>query len=132
MKRTKRPVTVLVGGTFNIIHPGHVWFLKRARALGDRLVVVVAHDRTVRAARKRLVFPARHRAAMVASLEFVDKVIIGYWPPDLEKMIRNVKPNIIALGYDQNLKIDKIDPSIKIVRIKKFSDYSTKEILKGS
>jgi FAD synthetase len=120
---------VLVGGVFNVIHPGHIYFLKRAKKFG-RLVVVVANTKTAKKV-KKIVFPAKERAQLVASLKFVDKVRIGYWPPNWQRIIREERPDIIALGYDQKLKVkSKHFKNIKIVKIDKFKNYSTKRILK--
>ena len=92
---------VLVGGVFSLLHPGHIFFLKSARKLGSSLVVVVAHDRTVSRKKGKPAFTARERKEMVGSLKFVDKVRIGH-TSDMMKVVKEEKPGIIALGYDQD------------------------------
>lgn len=93
---------VLAGGVFDIIHPGHIHTLNSAKALGDVLVVVVATDKTAQKMKKRR--PPLHnqeqRQALVASLSMVDLCIVGH-EGDIFKTVDQVRPEIIALGYDQ-------------------------------
>ncbi|MEM3030156.1 MAG: adenylyltransferase/cytidyltransferase family protein [Candidatus Micrarchaeia archaeon] len=97
----KKKKVVLTGGVFDILHPGHVFFLEKAKKLGDVLVVVIAADATVRRVKKRQpIHSAKARARIVASLKPVDKVVIGS-PRDKFAVVRRVKPDIIAFGYDQ-------------------------------
>jgi cytidyltransferase-like protein len=92
---------VLSGGVFDIIHPGHIYTLKKAKALGDVLVVVVARNETV----KRLkgsepLHDEKLRQMLVSSIRFVDAAILGS-TRDIFETVELVKPDIIALGYDQ-------------------------------
>ena len=126
---------VLVGGAFNIIHPGHIYFLKEASKLGSRLVVVIASDRTVLRNKKRMLFPARERAERVGVLSFVDKVIVGD-ENDMMKVVAEEKPDMIAVGYDQDENAIKkmlaqAGLDREIVRIGKLKGYSTKKITEG-
>ena len=122
-------VKVLVGGVFNVVHPGHVWFLKKAKSYGDRLIVIVAHDATVRRNKEYLLFPANERKKVLESLSFVDKVIVGD-RNDMFKIVRKEKPDIIVLGYDQALDKEKLDKKIRLIRLKrKYRDYSTRKLL---
>lgn len=113
---------VLVGGVFNVIHPGHIYFLKEAKKHGDFLIVVIATDKT---AGKKAIFPAEIRKKMIESLDFVDKVVIG---SDTDKMavVRKEKPDVIILGYDQDMKIE----DIPVKRIRKLKGFSTKEMIR--
>jgi FAD synthetase len=121
---------VLAGGAFNIIHPGHVYFLGEAKRLGDYLIVVVANDETVRR-NKKLVFRAGDRKGMVESLKFVDKAVIGNGN-DFSLVLEKERPDIIALGYDQSLdpELEKRAKKmgIKIKRMGKLPGYSTSNI----
>jgi len=125
---------VLVGGVFNVVHPGHLWFLKKAKSYGDRLIVVVAHDRTVLKNKEYLLFPARERKKVIESLDFVDKVVVGD-SGDMFNVVRKEKPDIVVLGYDQNIdrkELKKACNKTKLVRLKvKHKDYSTKRLLAG-
>ena len=92
---------VLAGGVFDIIHPGHISTLNAAKALGDILVVVVATDNTAIKMKKRNpIHNQEQRQELVNSLEVVDLCLIGQ-ENDIFKTVNLVKPQIIALGYDQ-------------------------------
>ena len=125
---------VLAGGTFNIIHPGHLLFLEKAKKLGDYLVVVIANDKTVYREKKLLVMPAEARKKILESLRIVDKAVIGD-ERDFMKVVRKEKPDVIALGFDQDIgslekQIERL--GIKIVRIKShMKGYKTQDILKS-
>ncbi len=92
---------VLAGGVFDIIHPGHIYTLKAAKALGDVLVVVVATDNTSEKMKKRRpLHTQEQRQELVNSLSMVDLCLIGQ-EDDIFKTVNRVRPQIIALGYDQ-------------------------------
>ena len=93
---------VLVGGVFDILHPGHIFTLKAAKLLGDVLVVVIATETTATKIKKnRIIFHnEKLRREMVSSLNFVDLALIGK-KGTLFDTVEHVKPDIIALGYDQ-------------------------------
>ncbi|MFH0956737.1 MAG: adenylyltransferase/cytidyltransferase family protein [Candidatus Aenigmatarchaeota archaeon] len=125
---------VLAGGVFNVIHPGHCHFLRKARALGDGLVVVVASDRTVKKAGKKA-FPATERAAMVASLSFVSRAVVGD-EKDMSIVIGAEKPCVIAVGYDQDMEAVRLAAKragvkCRLVRISELPGYSTRGLRSG-
>ena len=92
---------VLAGGVFDIIHPGHISTLNAAKALGDVLVVVVATDNTaVKMKKRNPLHSQEQRQELVNSLKVVDLCLIGQ-ENDIFKTVNLVKPQIIALGYDQ-------------------------------
>ena len=92
---------VLAGGDFDIINPGHINTLNAAKKLGNVLVVVVATDKTALKMKKRKpLHSAQLRQELVSSLSMVDLCIIGD-EEDIFKTVDLVKPQIIALGYDQ-------------------------------
>ncbi|RMW38171.1 MAG: FAD synthase [Nitrosopumilus sp.] len=92
---------VLAGGVFDIIHPGHIYTLNAAKELGDVLVVVVATDNTAVKMKKRQPLHSQdQRQELVNSLSMVDLCLIGQ-EEDIFKTVNNVRPQIIALGYDQ-------------------------------
>jgi FAD synthetase len=93
---------VLVGGVFDLIHPGHIHTLKAAKAQGDVLVVVVARTSTALKIKKdrRIYHNEVLRKELVSSLNLVDLAVIGK-EGTLYDTVEYVKPNIIALGYDQ-------------------------------
>jgi len=92
---------VLAGGVFDIIHPGHIHTLNSAKALGDVLVVVVATDKTAEKMKKRKPLHSQKlRQELVNSLSVVNLCVIGN-EEDIFKTVELVRPEIIALGYDQ-------------------------------
>ncbi|HJM13834.1 MAG TPA: adenylyltransferase/cytidyltransferase family protein, partial [Candidatus Nitrosopelagicus sp.] len=92
---------VLAGGVFDIIHPGHINTLNTAKKLGGSLVVVVATDKTaVKMKKRKPLHSAKLRQELVSSLSMVDLCIIGN-EENIFSTVELVRPNIIALGYDQ-------------------------------
>ena len=136
---------VLASGTFDLLHLGHVRFLEEAKKAGGKnakLVVIVARDSTVEAQKgKTPVMPADQRRALVESLKVVDEAILGQEGISIEKVIENIKPEIIAVGHDQYgtekqvLKaINENGLKIKVAKIGKFGkqelDCSSKIVRK--
>jgi cytidyltransferase-like protein len=116
---------VLVGGVFDLIHPGHIHTLKAAKAEGDVLVVVVARQSTAQKIKKdrKIYHDESLRQELVSSLNFVDLVLIGR-EGTLYDTVEYVRPNVIALGYDQahrekdvaeNCK--KLNLSVHVIRL---------------
>lgn len=125
---------VLAGGVFDLLHPGHIYFLEEAARLGDELIVVIATDERAKAGGKTLSFNAEERRAMVAAIRHVSRAVIGS-PEDMISVVDAEEPDIIAIGYDQEfpgledaLKKKGLKP--KIVRIGKLGGYSSSKILK--
>ena len=93
---------VLAVGVFDLLHAGHLHYLEQAKLLGDELVVIVAHDDTVRQRKHEPITLQNMRKKMVEGLKPVDLVHIGN-PPGISMfdILVDIKPDIIALGYDQ-------------------------------
>lgn len=93
---------VLVGGVFDLIHPGHIHTLKAAKAQGDVLVVVIARISTAAMIKKdrKIYHDEKLRAELVSSLRLVDLAVLGR-EGTLYDTVEHIKPDIIALGYDQ-------------------------------
>ena len=124
---------VLASGVFDLIHLGHVKFLAEAKKAGGRgaqLIVVVARDSTVEKTKGRKpIMPEDQRCSLVESLKVVDRAVLGYENLDIGEVIKNVKPDVIALGYDQEdiMKqvldyVNKNKINVKVVRIGKFGE----------
>jgi FAD synthetase len=115
---------VLATGTFDLLHPGHLLYLSEARALGDELYVIVARDSMIKHKPKPIV-PERQRLKMVNALKMVDSAILGS-ENDIFEPLKVIKPDIIAIGYDQGFDIQKLEKDLnehgfhaKVVRIEK-------------
>jgi FAD synthetase len=88
-------------GVFDILHLGHLHYLEESKKLGDELVVVVATDTTVRKRKHEPVTPEKMRLELVESLKPVDRAVLGKETGDMFDIVRELKPDIITLGYDQ-------------------------------
>ena len=100
-KKLSSKKIVLAGGVFDIIHPGHIHTLNAAKALGDVLVVVIATDKISKKMKKRQPLHSQElRHELVSSLSMVDVAVIGN-EDDIFETVKLVKPDVIALGYDQ-------------------------------
>ena len=101
LKKSSTKKIVLAGGVFDIIHPGHIHTLNAAKALGGVLVVAIATDKTAKKMKKRTPLHNQElRRELVSCLSMVDKAIVGH-EDDIFQTVKEVKPNIIVLGYDQ-------------------------------
>ncbi len=101
LKKSSTKKIVLAGGVFDIIHPGHIHTLNAAKALGDVLVVAIATDKTAKKMKKRQPLHSQElRHELVSSLSMVDVAVIGN-EDDIFETVKLVKPDVIALGYDQ-------------------------------
>ena len=95
-------VRVMAVGVFDLLHAGHLHYLEQAKALGDHLTVIIAHDDTVRIRKHEPVTSQDLRSRMVAGLKPVDHAMVGNPPTvPMYDILPIVEPDIIALGYDQ-------------------------------
>jgi FAD synthetase len=135
---------VLASGAFELLHPGHVRFLAEAKRLGgggSRLIVVVARDETIRRRKGREpILGEEARKEMVSMLKPVDEAILGHVPFSFEKVMEEVKPDMVVFGYDQEdlmrefmRFIESRRLSVEVVRLGKFSSQepsSTSELIR--
>ena len=100
---------VMAVGVFDLLHAGHLHYMEQAKALGDHLTVVVAHDDTVRKRKHEPVTGQDLRLRMAQGLKPVDAAVIGN-PPDVPifDILPTINPDVIALGYDQEHAEDRI------------------------
>jgi FAD synthetase len=124
---------VLASGVFDLLHLGHVKFLEEAKKAGGRnaeLVVIVARDSTVEKRKgKRPIMPENQRCALVDALKIVDYAILGFEGFDIGKVIDRIKPNVVAVGYDQDgmertVKghVARKRLNVKVVKVGKFGE----------
>ena len=100
---------VMAVGVFDLLHAGHLHYLEQAKSLGDELVVVVAHDDTVRTQKHEPVTSQDLRCRMVRGLKPVDDAIVGNPPgTPIFEILKIVNPDIIALGYDQKHSMESV------------------------
>jgi len=124
-------IRVMAVGVFDLLHAGHLHYMEQAKSLGDYLVVVVAHDDTVRKRKHEPITGQDLRRRMVEGLKPVDEAVIGNSPDiPIFDILPKVNPDIIALGYDQEHAEERIRSSleerglghIKVVRVEGLSD----------
>jgi FAD synthetase len=126
---------VLASGVFDLLHLGHVRFLedaKRAGGANAKLIVIIAKDSTVEKLKGRKpIMSEDERLALVKSLKVVDDAVLGYEGLDIGEVVEKIKPDIIALGWDQaemenSVKdyLAKHTVQVSIVRIGKFGENS--------
>jgi FAD synthetase len=124
---------VLASGVFDLLHLGHVKFLEEAKKAGGKnaeLIVIIARDSTVEQSKGRKpIMPENQRRTLVEALRVVDDAVLGLERFDLGDVIERVKPDVIALGYDQadmekrvQQYVDKHKLAVKVVRIGKFGE----------
>lgn len=110
---------VLAFGTFDLLHKGHEYFLKKAKHYGNKLTVVVARDSTVK--KIKGFFPNENeniRLMKVMATNFPDEVLLGEKTHHYS-ILKKIMPDIICLGYDQSAFIDKLDDELKKIGLGK-------------
>lgn len=124
-------VRVMAVGVFDLLHAGHLHYVEQAKSLGDELIVVVAHDDTVRKQKHEPVTNQELRRRMVEGLKPVDQAIVGNPPSEpIFDILNIVKPDIIALGYDQKHSQDSIKKGldnngwsqVEVIRVEGLAD----------
>ena len=128
-------VRVMATGTFDLLHMGHIYFLKEAKKLGDTLCVVVARDSTVRKLKHEPVNPEEIRLNLIKEVKVVDEAYLGH-EDDIYAIVEEIKPDIIALGYDQIHDENKIRSELKNRKLKakviRLSEYVCGSDLDGT
>lgn len=117
---------VMAVGVFDILHLGHLHYLQEARKFGDELVVVVATDEMVRKRKHQPIIAQDMRLELVRGLKPVDDAILGD-PSDQLKSVERLRPDVIALGYDDYHNVEELKKRLadrglspEIVRVSKF------------
>jgi FAD synthetase len=122
-------VKVMVFGSFDEIHPGHIYFLKNAKKYGTELIVILGRDKTITELKGKPKYSEKERKNHLLSTKIADKILLGNLK-NKYKVIEKINPDIICLGYDQihfldnlknQLKKMKIDP--KIIRLNPYKEH---------
>lgn len=128
---------VMVFGTFDLVHLGHIHLFQQARKYGDKLVVVVARDINVKKTKKhRPLHTEQERLYFLKRIDLTDSAVLGH-KTDYYQIIKKQKPDVIALGYDQKIdekilknKIKKFGLRIKIVRLSPYGKKVKSSLIK--
>jgi len=128
-------IKVMATGTFDLLHLGHIYFLKEAKKLGDKLMVVVATDSTVRKLKHEPINTEKIRLKLIKELKIVDEAYLGY-EDDMYEIVKEKKPDIIALGFDQIHNEKKITSELKKrninAKVLRLSEYNEGSDLEGT
>ena len=121
------PRRVVATGTFDLLHPGHLYYLEESKKLGDELFVIVARDVNVKH-KPHPIVPEDQRLQLVAALKPVDHAMLGD-TKDMFLPIEKIRPEVITIGFNQMFDEQKLGAQLaernlpaKIVRIGKFAD----------
>lgn len=131
-------VKVMCAGTFDILHKGHIYYLKEAKKYGDKSIVVVARDNTSELIKgKKPVNNEQDRLEAVKALEIMDEAVLGK-EGNIFDIVKEIMPDVICLGYDQKVKegtlkeeLEKRKIKSKIIRISSFKPekYKSSKII---
>jgi len=123
-------IKVITYGTFDLFHIGHLNILKRAKELGDQLIVGVSTDEFNRIKGKTCFYPYEHRAEILTAINYVDKVIPeNCW----EQKIHDIQENnvdIFVMGNDWKGKFDFLKDHCQVVYLPRTENISTSSIIK--
>ena len=125
--------TVLAAGVFDLLHYGHIRYLEEAKKTGGpdaRLVVIVARDETVRRLKgSDPIIPEDQRRAVIEALKVVDEALLGFEDLDLDRVLQQIKPDIVVVGHDQDAikaQVEKINKArelgINIIQMAQFGE----------
>ncbi len=104
---------VMCAGTFDVVHPGHSYYLSEAKKHGDKLIVVVARDETSQSFKgKKPLHNEKERLEAVKMLKIVDQAILGKLG-NIFDVIGEIKPDVICLGYDQKVQKHQLEDELK-------------------
>ena len=129
---------VMAQGTFDILHPGHLHYLRESKKLGEELYVVIGRDSRM-TEQKNLIMHEEARRQVVAALKVVDKAVLGS-EGSIFETINRIAPDIITLGHDQPFDVDELEmtlvehghPGIRVVRIDAFEPVTDDLIVSSS
>lgn len=117
---------VMVFGTFNVIHPGHLNLFRQAKEYGDKLIVVLAKNETVQEIKRYSPIDEIRRRQQLLELKMVDEVVYGELDDKL-KVVKSIQPDVICLGYDQVHFVQELEAylsennlDIPIIRLKPY------------
>ncbi|MFW5928909.1 MAG: adenylyltransferase/cytidyltransferase family protein [Halobacteriota archaeon] len=102
---------VLATGTFDVLHPGHLHYLREAKSLGSELVVIVARDSMIEHKPRPVVHEVQRRE-MVDALEVVDEAVLGS-EDSIYEPLRSIQPDVVALGHDQYFGEEELEKELR-------------------
>ncbi|MFH0838129.1 MAG: adenylyltransferase/cytidyltransferase family protein [Patescibacteria group bacterium] len=128
----KQKRLVMGFGTFDRVHPGHLFYLRELRKLGDELIIVIARDTSVeRLKGRRPHFSEEERLQAILKTGIPDRVILGH-KKDFLKVLHEHKPHVLGFGYDQQVDTEALKlkfPHIEMVRVVAYEPHKFKSSL---
>ena len=126
---------VMCFGTFDLLHPGHLVYLQQAKKHGSHLIVVIARDKTKKLQKKKTLFSEKERLKIIQNLRIVNEAVLGSLNDKL-KVIKDKKPDVLCLGYDQEVNEKKLQEELsksnlfpKLKRMKPYKENKYKSSL---
>ena len=123
---TKR---IVIAGTFDILHPGHVFLISEAAKQGEVIVVIARDDNVLHAKGRQVIVPEKQRLFMVQALKGVSKAILGKPGHDFVGIVEELEPDILLLGPNQKMDLAQVQTRLrqrglktKVIRLNRLFD----------
>ena len=120
---------IVIAGTFDILHPGHVFLIAEAAKLGKVTVIVAQDENVLRAKGRPTIVPQEQRLFMVQAMKGVSKAILGKSGPDFISIIEELHPDILLLGPNQDISLEEVQKRLeqrelktRVMRLDRFFD----------
>ena len=120
---------IVITGTFDILHPGHVFLITEAAKLGEVTVVIARDENVLHTKGRPVIVPENQRLFMVKALKGVSKAVLGNLGQDFLNIIEEIKPDILLLGPNQNISLEEIQSrltktglSTRVIRLESLFD----------
>ncbi len=99
--KTHKKIIICASGYFDPIHSGHINYLKEAKKLGDKLIVILNNDFQAKLKKKHYFMPLHERKKILEAIKYVDEVFVSIDKTrDINKSLKKIKPDIFAVGTD--------------------------------
>ena len=103
---------IVVAGTFDILHPGHVFLISEAAKLGEVIVVIARDENVVHAKGHPVIVPEQQRLFMVQALKGVSKAILGKPGLDFLAIVSELEPDVLLLGPNQKMSVEQVQEEV--------------------
>lgn len=109
---------ILVAGTFDILHPGHIFLINEAAKLGDVYIVIATDKNRELYSGEAPIVPEQQRYEVMKSIKNVKDVKLGRHDNDTLRTVEEINPDIILLGPDQKFSAQKLQNALKMKELK--------------
>ncbi len=123
--------TVITYGTFDLFHIGHLNLLKRAKSLGDKLIVAVSTDEFNAGKGKTTLMPFEHRVELLRSVRFVDEVIAETCWEQKVTDVQRLGVDVFVIGDDWQGKFDFLQEFCEVVYLPRTDNISSTDLKKA-